>query len=83
MFPGFIPSQNGTLRHADINHVLSQRAQEKIDKYRAGYAAQGRIHGDLLRLLYLLADNKTRRHFRDLNEVLDDDSKAYCWRRSG
>ena len=91
------PSQNGTLRHADINHVLSQRAQEKIDKYRAGYAAQGvrkaflpavvstsgRIHGDLLRLLYLLADNKTKRHFRDLNEVLDDDSEAYCWRRSG
>ena len=35
------PSQNGTLRHADINHVLSQRAQEKIDKYRAGSAAQG------------------------------------------
>ena len=91
------PSQNGTLRHADINHVLSQRAQEKIDKYRAGYAAQGvrkaflpavvstsgRIHGDLLRLLYLLADNKTKRHFRALNEVIDDDSEAYCWRRSG
>ena len=35
------PSQNGTLRHADINLVLSQRAQEKIDKYQAGYAAQG------------------------------------------
>ena len=32
-------SLNGTLRHADINHVLSHRAQEKIDKYRAGYAA--------------------------------------------
>jgi len=91
------PSQNGTLRHADINHVLSQRAQEKIDKYRAGYAAQGvrkaflpavvstsgRIHGDLLRLLYLLADNKTKRHFRDLDEAIDDDSEAYCWRRSG
>ena len=91
------PSQNGTLRHADINHVLSQRAQEKIDKYRAGYAAQdmrraflpavvstsGRIHGDLLRLLYLLADNKTKRHFRDLDEAIDVDSEAYCWRRSG
>ena len=91
------PSQNGTLRHTDINLVLSQRAQEKIDKYRAGYAAQdmrraflpavvstsGRIHGDLLRLLYLLADNKTKRHFRDLREVLDVDSEAYCWRRSG
>ena len=63
------PSQNGTLRHADINQVLSHRAQEKIDKYRAGDAAQGvrraflpavvstsgRIHGDLLRLLYLRA----------------------------
>ena len=31
----------------------------------------------------LLADNKTKRHFRDLNEVIDDDSEAYCWRRSG
>ena len=54
------PSQNGTLRHSDINLVLSQRAQEKIDKYRAGNAAQdmrraflpavvstsGRIHGE-------------------------------------
>ena len=89
------PSQNGTLRHTDINLVLSQRAQEKIDKYRAGYAAQdmrraflpavvstsGRIHGDLLRLLYLLADNKTKRHFRDLDEAIDVDSDAYCWRR--
>ena len=91
------PSLNGTLRHADINHVLSHRAQEKIDKYRAGYAAldmrraflpavvstSGRIHGDLLRLLYLLADNKTKRHYRDRHEVIDDDSEAYCWRRSG
>ena len=33
--------------------------------------------------LYLLADNKTKRHFRDRHEVLDDDSEAYCWRRSG
>ena len=33
------PSQNGTLRHTDINLVLSHRAQEKIDKYRAGYAS--------------------------------------------
>ena len=77
--------------------MLSHRAQEKINKYRAGYAAtdvrraflpavvstSGRIHGDLLRLLYLLADNKTKRHFRDLDEAIDDDSQAYCWRRSG
>ena len=77
--------------------MLSNRAQEKVDKHRAGCAAQdmrraflpavvstsGRIHGEFLRLLYLLADNKTKRHFRDRHEVIDDDSEAYCWRRSG
>ena len=77
--------------------MLSHRAQEKIDKYRAGYAAldvrkaflpavvstSGRIHGDLLRLLYLLADNKTKCYYRDRHEVIADDSEAYCWRRSG
>ena len=46
-------------------------------------STSGRIHGDLLRLLYLLADNKTKRHFRDLDEAIDVDSEAYCWRRSG
>ena len=29
------PSQNGTLRHSDIKLVLSHRAQERVDKYRA------------------------------------------------
>ena len=42
-----------------------------------------RIHGDLLRLLFLLADNKTKRHFRDRHEAIDDDSETYCWRRNG
>ena len=46
-------------------------------------STSGRIHGDLLRLLYLIADNKTKRHFEARHEVLDDDSEAYCWRRSG
>ena len=46
-------------------------------------STSGRIHGDLLRLLHLLADNKTKRHFRDLDEAIDVDSEAYCWRRSG
>ena len=77
--------------------MLFHRAQEKVDKYRAGNAAQdsrrafppavvstsGRIHGELLRLLYLLADNKTKLHFRALDEVIDADSEAYCWRRNG
>ena len=81
--------------------MLSNRAQEKVDKYRAGFAAQdmrraflpavvstsGRIHGEFLRLLCLLADNKTKLHFRALltalDEAIDVDSEAYCWRRSG
>ena len=35
------------------------------------------------RLLSLLADNKTKLHFRALDEAIDVDSEAYCWRRSG
>ena len=91
------PSENGILRHSDINLVLSQRAQEKVDKYRAGYAAgemrhaflpevvstSGRIHCDLLRLLYILADKKTMRYFEALGEAVDVDSEGYWWRRSG
>ena len=67
------PSENGTLRHSDINLLFSQRAQEQVDKYRAGYAAQGmrhaflpavvstsgRIHREPLRLLYILADRNS------------------------
>ena len=76
---------------AQMHHQL--RAQEKVDKYRAGYAAQdmrhaflpavvstsGRIHGELLRLLYILADSKTKLHFRALDEAIDADSEACCW----
>ena len=46
-------------------------------------STSGRIHGDFLRLLYLLADNKTKLHFQALDEAIDVDSEAFCWRRSG
>ena len=63
-------------------------------KYRAGYAAQemrhaflpavvstsGRIHGDLFRLLYILAHKKTSRYVEVLGEAVDVDSEAYCWK---
>ena len=62
----------GTLRHQDIDLELVQRAQKQVDKYRGGYQAHGlrhafmpaivstsgRIHGELLRLLYILADSR-------------------------
>ena len=91
------PLANGTLRHQDIDLALSQRAQKKVDKYRGGYEAQGlrhaflpaivstsgRIHGELLRLLFILADRKTTLSFQALGEAVDVDSEVYCWRRSG
>ena len=75
----------------------SQRTQAKVDKYREGYAApglrhaflpavnstSGRIHGELLRFLFTLADKKTSRSFEALGEAFDVDSDVYCWRRSG
>ena len=77
--------------------ALSQRAQTKVDKYREGYAAQGlrhaflpaivstsgRIHGELLRLLFNLADKKTSNSFEALGEAIDVESEVYCRRRSG
>ena len=43
----------------------------------------GRIHGELLRLLFIRADKKTPRSFQVLVEAVDVDSEVYCWRRSG
>ena len=62
-------------RHPD---ALSQRAQDKVDKYREGYAApglrhaflpaivstSGRIHRELLRLLCILANKRLPFPFR-------------------
>ena len=78
------PSLNGTVRHQDLDLALSQRARAKVDKYREGYAAQGlrhaflpaivstsgRIHGELLRLLFNLADKKTSKSFEALGDAL-------------
>ena len=91
------PSLNGTLCHQDLDLALSQRAQAKVDKYREGYAApglrhaflpaivstSGRIHGELLRLIFTLADKKTSRSFEAIGEAFDVESEVYCRRRSG
>ena len=39
-------------------------------------STSGRIHGEFPRLLYILADNKTKLHFRALDEAVDVDSEA-------
>ena len=91
------PTLNGTLLHQDLDLALYQRARAKVDKYREGYAAHGlrhaflpaivstsgRIHGELLRLLFNLADMKTSNSLAALGEAIDVESEVYCRRRSG
>ena len=43
----------------------------------------GRIHGELLRLLFNLADKKTSNSLAALGEAIDVESEVYCRRRSG
>ena len=67
MLPGYIGPANA--------------AQDmRRDFLPAVVSTSGRMHRELLRLLYLLADNKTKLHFRALDEAIDADSEAYCWR---
>ena len=44
--------------------------------------SSGRIHGELLQLLYLLTDKRTAHFFQAVGEEVDVDSEVYCWRRN-
>ena len=60
-------SRNGALRDAQPTRILERTARTKVDRYRAGYATlkyaflpcvistSGRLHGEFLRLLYILS----------------------------
>ena len=71
-------SLNGQLRDHDPNWLLENEARKKVERYRDGYAnrhgttfaflpcamnSSGRIHGEFLRLLYILAHRRTTRYF--------------------
>ena len=68
-------SRNGALRDAQPSRLLERTARTKIDRYRAGYAAlqhafmpcvistSGRLHGEFLRLLYIIAHRRTTTWF--------------------
>ena len=75
------PSGNGTLESGPQRKLFGTPVMQCLLQDYDGHSIVK--HGDLLRLLYLLADNKTKRHFRDRHEAIDDESDAYCWRRSG
>ena len=89
-------SLNGQLRDHDPNRLLENEARKKVERYRDGYAnrngttyaflpcamtSSGRIHGEFLRLLYILAHRRTTKYFASLG---DDEPgvDAFTWRRS-
>lgn len=75
-------------------HALNLRARKKVAKYRDGYLApdrrraflpavvstSGRIHGEPLRVLYILADIKTNQFFSNSGDK-DYSHEAFRWRR--
>ena len=88
------PDRNGILRHQDLDRALDLQARKKVAKYRDGYLAvdhrrafipavvstSSRIHSELLRVLYILADIKTTRFFSDIGDK-DYSHEAFRWRR--
>ena len=87
-------SRHGSLRYEHPDRGLDLRAAKKVDKYREGYMAvdhrrafvpaivstSGRIHSELLRVLYILADTRTTKFFRDIGDT-DFSDDAFKWRR--
>ena len=74
-------SLNGALRNAQPDKLLEAAARTKVHRYREAYATRpgvtyaflpcvistsGRIHGEFLRFLYLLAHRRTTRWFESL-----------------
>jgi len=85
-------SRNGALRDAQPSRILERTARTKVDRYRAGYAAlkyaflpcvistSGRLHGEFLRLLYIIAHRRTVNWFsRHSND--EPSEKAFKFRR--
>ena len=85
---------NGTLRHAQADKLLEAAARTKVRRYREAYATRpgvsyaflpcvmstsGRIHGEFLRFLYILAHCRTKRWFERLG--YDPSDEAFKFRR--
>jgi hypothetical protein len=89
-------SLNGQLRDHGPNWLLEDEARKKVEHYRDWYAnrhdttyvflpcamtTSGRIHGEFLRLLYILDHHRTQRYFASLG---DDEPgvDVFTWCRS-
>ena len=87
-------SLNGQLRHAKPDTLLEATARRKVRRYREAYATRagvsyaflpcvmstsGRIHGEFLRFLYILAHRRTKRWFEQLG--YEPSEEAFKFRR--
>ena len=88
--------RNGQLRDHDVNKLLETTARTKVARYREAYAnrqgttyaflpcvmsTSGRIHGEFLRLLYILAHRRTLKYFADMGDD-EPGTDAFTWCRS-
>ena len=87
-------SLNGKLRHAQPDKLLEAAARTKVHRYREAYATRsgityaflpcvmstsGRIHGEFLRFLYILAHRRTKGWFERLG--YEPSEEAFKFRR--
>ena len=86
--------RNGQLRYDDPDLLLNNAARAKVHKYREDSSASdvnkaflsallstsGRIHGEFLRLLYILAHRQTVKFFETVGE--EPSNEAFTWRRA-
>jgi len=76
-------TRNGALRAADPAKLREATARTKIGRYREGYATRtgdtyaflhcvmstsGRMHGEFLRLLFIIAHRRTERWFKQMGD---------------
>ena len=88
--------RNGQLHEPDVNKLLETTARAKVAQYREAYANRpgttyvflpcvmsttGRIHGEFLRFLYILAHRRPQRYFDNLGDA-EPGTDAFTWRRS-
>ena len=86
--------RDGQLHSDDPDLLLHHAANAKVQKYREDYSTSdvnkafipailstsGRIHGEFLRLLYILAHRQTVNFFDTLGE--EPSNEAFTWRRA-
>jgi hypothetical protein len=86
------PARNGEASYADPNGAIDAAVKAKLDNYQHDYSecnflflpavmtTSGRISGDFLRLLYILAHRQAANFFTRMG-IPDPSSKAYKQRR--